>query len=119
VALSQTHHSEAVALTALPRATDPGLDAEITELDEQLDDLVARATPRNPAAWHRDRVRRTAARHRSQNIERTSQRAGDRRALRLQPDPRVIGTTIRHRLNYGGDRDAIRSLHMIAVSRLR
>ena len=29
------------------------------------------------------------------------------------------GTTDRHRLNYGGDRDANRALHMIAVCRLR
>ncbi len=29
------------------------------------------------------------------------------------------GRTDRHRLNYGGDRDANRALHMIAVCRLR
>ncbi|MCA1681256.1 MAG: hypothetical protein LC777_21095, partial [Actinobacteria bacterium] len=29
------------------------------------------------------------------------------------------GRTTRHRLNYGGDRDANRTLHMIAVCRLR
>jgi hypothetical protein len=35
------------------------------------------------------------------------------------PIPASSGRTIRHRLNYGGDRDANRSLHMIAVCRLR
>ena len=35
------------------------------------------------------------------------------------PIPASSGKTIRHRLNPGGDRDANRALHMIAVVRLR
>ena len=35
------------------------------------------------------------------------------------PIPVSTGRTDRHRLNYGGDRDANRALHMIAVCRLR
>ena len=35
------------------------------------------------------------------------------------PIPASSGKTTRHRLNYGGDREANRSLHLIAVCRLR
>ena len=39
--------------------------------------------------------------------------------LQASPVPVSSGRTDRHRLNYGGDRDANRALHMIAVCRLR
>ena len=35
------------------------------------------------------------------------------------PIPASSGKTTRHRLNYGGDRQANRALHLIAVCRLR
>ncbi|MBV9195345.1 MAG: hypothetical protein JO168_14465, partial [Solirubrobacterales bacterium] len=54
------------------------------------------------------------ARHRS-----FPRRGAIRSDLRRQPDPRLLGQDRRHRLNPGGDRQANRALHLIAVCRLR
>jgi hypothetical protein len=66
-----------------------------------------------------DRPRRPATRHRRPKHRSTPRRSRIRRALRREPSPRLIRQTTRHRLNYGGDRQANRTLHLIAVCRLR
>ena len=54
-----------------------------------------------------------------QNIERLRHEAAFAALCAASPIPVSSGRTDRHRLNYGGDRDANRALHMIAVCRLR
>jgi hypothetical protein len=54
-----------------------------------------------------------------QNIERPHSEAAFARICRAAPIPASSGRTTRHRLDYGGDPQANRALHMIAVSRLR
>jgi transposase len=54
-----------------------------------------------------------------QNIERLRYEASFAALCAASPIPVSSGRTDRHRLNYGGDRDANRALHMIAVCRLR
>jgi Transposase IS116/IS110/IS902 family len=54
-----------------------------------------------------------------QNIERLHGDGAFAALCGASPIPASSGRTTRHRLNYGGDRDANRTLHMIAVCRLR
>jgi transposase len=54
-----------------------------------------------------------------QNIERLRHEPSFAALCAASPIPVSSGRTDRHRLNYGGDRDANRALHMIAVCRLR
>ena len=54
-----------------------------------------------------------------QNIERLRGEASFAALCGASPLPASSGKTTRHRLNYGGDRDANRALHLIAVCRLR
>jgi hypothetical protein len=54
-----------------------------------------------------------------QNIERVRNDAAFAALCGASPIPASSGRTNRHRLNYGGDCDASRALHMIAVCRLR
>jgi transposase len=54
-----------------------------------------------------------------QNIDRLTGEASFAALCGASPIPVSSGRTDRHRLNYGGDRDANRALHMIVVCRLR
>ena len=54
-----------------------------------------------------------------QSIERLRNDGAFAALCGTSPVPASSGRTNRHRLNYGGDRDANRALHMIAVCRLR
>jgi Transposase IS116/IS110/IS902 family len=54
-----------------------------------------------------------------QNIERLRGEAAFASVCCASPVPASSGKTTRHRLNYGGDRQANRTLHLIAVCRLR
>jgi transposase len=54
-----------------------------------------------------------------QNIERLRHQPSFAALCAAGPVPVSSGRSDRHRLNYGGDRDANRALHMIAVCRLR
>ena len=54
-----------------------------------------------------------------QNVERLRGEASFAALCGASPLPASSGKTSRHRLNYGGDRDANRALHLIAVCRLR
>lgn len=54
-----------------------------------------------------------------QNIERLTSEAAFARLCAAAPKPASSGRTSRHRLDVGGDRQANRAPHMIAVCRLR
>ena len=96
------------------------LDEEITTLDEQIELLVRTAAPHTTqllgiSTGHAGQLLLTAG----QNIERLGGEASFAALCGASPIPASSGRTTRHRLNYGGDRDANRALHMIAVCRLR
>ncbi|MDQ3720391.1 MAG: transposase, partial [Actinomycetota bacterium] len=96
------------------------LDEEITALDEQLATLVATAAPRTAqllgiSTGHAGQLLVTAG----QNIERLANDGAFAALCGASPIPVSSGRRNRHRLNPGGDRDANRTLHMIAVVRLR
>ncbi len=96
------------------------LDSEIVVLDQQLQPLVQAAAPRTIkllgiSTGHAGQLLVTAG----QNIDRLAGEAGFAALCGSSPIPASSGKTTRHRLNHGGDRDANRSLHMIAVCRLR
>ncbi len=108
-----------LALRSLARRIQQ-LDLEIAELDDQLKPLVARAAPRTTqllgiSTGHAGQLLVTAG----QNIERLHGDGAFAALCGASPIPASSGRTTRHRLNYGGDRDANRTLHMIAVCRLR
>jgi hypothetical protein len=117
--LDQPSQAAKLALRSLARRIQQ-LDAEIAELDEQLQPLVARAAPRTTqllgiSTGHAGQLLVTAG----QNIERLHGDGAFAALCGASPIPASSGRTTRHRLNYGGDRDANRTLHMIAVCRLR
>ena len=96
------------------------LDEEIAELDTQLQPLVATAAPRTTAllgisTGHAGQLLITAG----QNIERLHGEGAFAALCGASPIPVASGKRGRYRLNPGGDRQANRALHMIAVCRLR
>jgi transposase len=119
---ARLHRPEQAAKAALRslarRVVD--LDTEIAELDRQLEQLIADAAPATTSriavsTGHAGTLLVTAG----QNIERLRSEAAFAALCGASPIPVSTGRTDRHRLNYGGDRDANRALHMIAVCRLR
>jgi transposase len=112
-------HAAKAALRSLARRVID-LDAEIDLLDRQLKQLVATAAPVTTArvgvsTGHAGSLLVTAG----QNIERLHSEASFAALCGASPIPVSTGRSDRHRLNYGGDRDANRALHLIAVCRLR
>lgn len=96
------------------------LDAEIALFDQHLEVLVARAAPRTIARLgigtsHAGQLLVTAG----QNIDRLRSAAAFAHLCGAAPVPASSGKTTRHRLNWGGDRQANAALHLIAVVRLR
>ncbi len=96
------------------------LDTEIAALDRQLEPLVATAAPRTTSllgisTGHAGQLLVTAG----ENIDRLRGDGSFAALCGVSPIPASSGRTTRHRLNYGGDREANRALHMIAVCRLR
>ena len=96
------------------------LDREITNLDRELERLVAAAAPRTIqllgiSTGHAGQLLVTAG----QNIDRLHGESSFAMLCGACPIPASSGKTTRHRLNYGGDRQANRALHLIAVCRLR
>jgi transposase len=96
------------------------LDEEIAALDKQLERLVRGAAPRTTAllgisTGHAGQPLVSAG----QNIERLRGESSFAALCGASPIPASSGKTSRHRLNYGGDRDANRALHLIAACRLR
>jgi transposase len=96
------------------------LDRELAELDQQLERLVQIAAPRTVNLFgigtqSASQLLVTAG----QNIDRLRSEAAFARICGAAPIQASSGRTNRHRLDYGGDRQANRALHMIAVCRLR
>ena len=96
------------------------LDQEIAALDRELEQLVAVAAPRTIqllgiSTGHAGQLLVTAG----QNIDRLRGEGSYAALCGASPIPASSGKTTRHRLNYGGDRQANRALHLIAVCRLR
>src|SRR5439155_15147863 len=96
------------------------LERELLELDRQLEQLVAIAAPRTVELFgvgtqSAGQLLVTAG----QNIERLHGEAAFAKLCAAAPIQASSGRTSRHRLDYGGDRQANRALHMIAVCRLR
>ena len=117
--LHEPIHAAKAALRSLARRVID-LDAEIAALDRQLQALVAKAAPATTArvavaTGHAGALLVCAG----QNIGRLRSEAAFAALCGASPLPVATGRTDRHRLNYGGDRDANRALHMIAVCRLR
>jgi transposase len=108
-----------LALRSLARRVH-ALDQELVELDSQLERLVASAAPRTVALFG---VGTQCAGQllisAGQNIERLHSEAAFAKLCAAAPIQASSGRTTRHRLDYGGDRQANRALHMIAVCRLR
>ena len=112
-------HAAKTTLRALGRRVKY-LDEEIAEFDSQLDVLVKRAAPTlvsrvGIGTQHAAQLLVTAG----ENIERLTSEAAFARLCGVAPIPVSSGNTQRMRLHRGGDRQANRALHMIAVCRLR
>ena len=108
-----------LALRSLARRVRD-LDQEILELDRQLEQLVTTAAPRTVQLFGvgtqgASQLLVTAG----QNIDRLKSEAAFAKICGAAPIQASSGRTTRHRLDYGGDRQANRALHMIAVCRLR
>src|SRR6266545_2689083 len=96
------------------------LDTEILELDRQLEQLVNAAAPRTLQLFGvgtqgASQLLVTAG----QNIQRLRNEAAFAKICGAAPIQASSDRTKRHRLDLGGDRQANRALHMIAVCRLR
>jgi transposase len=96
------------------------LEEEIALLDAGLDPLVKQSAPTlltrmGIETQHGAQLLITAG----ENIERLSNEAAFARLCGVAPIPVSSGYTHRMRLHRGGDRQANRALHMIAVCRLR
>jgi transposase len=117
--LHQPVEAAKLALRSLARRVEC-LDEEILELDRQLEQLVATAAPRTLALYG---VGTQAASQllvtAGQNIGRLRGEAAFAKLCGAAPIQASSGRTTRHRLDFGGDRQANRALHMIAVCRLR
>jgi transposase len=96
------------------------LDGEIAGVNAQLDQLVARCAPhllqcRGIGTQHAAQLLITAG----QNLERLRNDGAFARLCGAAPVPVSSGKTHRRRLHRGGDRQANRALHLIAIARLR
>jgi transposase len=116
--LAEPVNAAKVALRSLARRIAL-LDDEIAELDGQLAPLVAIAAPRTTALFgistgHAGQLLLTAG----ENITRLHSEAAFAALCGVSPIPISSGKTSRHRLSHGGDRQANRALHLIAVLRL-
>jgi len=108
-----------LALSSLARRIHE-LDREIHNLDCQLERLVRAAAPRTTQLFG---VGTQGASQlliaAGQNIDRFHSEAAFAKICGAAPIQASSGRTNRHRLDPGGDRQANRALHMIAVCRLR
>jgi transposase len=120
--LRHLHHPYQATLQALRTVAQRihDLDREITTTSRQLAKLVTRAAPHTTALLglgieHAGQLLVTAG----DNPDRLRSDACFAALCAAAPIPASSGKTTRHRLNPGGDRDANRALHLIAVVRLR
>ena len=96
------------------------LDTEITTTDRTLDTLIADTVP--TLVSHTQIGTQTAATLlvcAGENLDRFGNEAAFAKLTGTAPLPASSGKTRRMRLNRGGDRQANRALHLIAVGRLR
>jgi transposase len=117
--LTRPFQAAKFALRSLAQRLE-SLDREIADLDRELTHLVATAAPRTTqllgiSTGHAGQLLITAG----QNIDRLHGEASFAALCGSSPIPASSGKTTRHRLNPGGDRQANRALHLIAVCRLR
>jgi transposase len=117
--LADPAHAARAALRSVARRIHT-LDNEISTLDMQLSILVKRAVPTTLGLLgigviHAAQMVVTAG----QNINRLHSETAFAHLCGAAPIPASSGKTERHRLNPGGDRDANRTLYLIAVVRLR
>ena len=117
--LREPEQAAKAALRSLARRITE-LDGEIKLLDQQLARLIAEAAPITinrlaVGTGHAATLLVTAG----QNIERLRHESSFAALCAAGPVPVSSGRTDRHRLNHGGDRDANRALHVIAVCRPR
>jgi transposase len=96
------------------------LSEEITELDVQLERLVAEVAPELPTLLgvgtdHSATLLVVAG----DNPERLNSEASFANLCGVAPIEASSGKVVRHRLNRGGNRDANRALHLICVVRMR
>jgi len=119
VRLHEPLQAAKLALRSLARRVQQ-LEAEILELDRRLEQLVTTAAPRTVELFG---VGTQAAGQllitAGQNIDRLRSEAAFAKICGAAPIQASSGRTARHRLDFGGDRQANRALHMIAVCRLR
>jgi transposase len=112
-------HAAKLALRSIAHRIS-ALDHEIAALDRQLEPLVKNTAPRTTSlpgisTGHGGQLLTTAG----QNIDRLTKGESSFAALcGASPIKASSGKTNRHRLNPGGDRQANRALHLIAVYRL-
>jgi transposase len=114
---SPTQAAKLALRTIAQRVTS--LDQEIAALDDQLESLVKAAAPRTTSllgisTGHGGQFLVTAG----QNIDRLTKESSFAALCGSSPIKASSGKTNRHRLNPGGDRQANRALHLIAVYRL-
>jgi transposase len=118
-ALAEPVHGLKAALrTVAQRVQQP--DQELSLADERLARLVGRAAPRllklhAIGVDHTGQLLATAG----DNPERLRGEAAFAHLCGTAPIPASSGTTHRHRLHRGGDRDANRALHLAVVVRMR
>ena len=117
--IHQPAQAAKLALRSLARRISQ-LEREIGELDGQLEQLVNTAAPRTVQLFgvgtqSAGQLLVTAG----QNIDRLRGEAAFAKICGAAPIPASSGRSTRHRLDYGGDRQANRALHTIAVCRLR
>jgi len=117
--LDDPSHAAKFALRQLSRRVR-SLDEEIKEVDAHLAQLVAQCAPtlmtcRGVGTQHAAQLLITAG----QNIGRLQNDGAFARLCGVAPVPISSGKTNRMRLHRGGDRNANRTLHLIAVARIR
>lgn len=117
--LTEPTQAAKMTLRTLARRVDE-LESEITSIDAHLGAMVRAAAPRPTSrvgigTVHASQLLITAG----QNIDRLTSEAAFARLCGVAPIPVSSGKTRRMRLHRGGDRQANRALHLIAVCRLR
>jgi transposase len=117
--LAEPTSAARIALRSIARRI-LALGEEIATLHAQLRGLVTRVAPRTlalPGIGVINATRMLIAA--GQNIDRFASEAAFAHLCGVAPIPASSGKTQRHRLNYGGNRDANSALHMTVVVRLR
>ena len=117
--LDDPHQAAKFALRQLSRRVK-SLEEEMQEVDVHLAQLVAKCAPklltcRGIGTQHAAQLLITAG----QNIERLQNDGAFARLCGVAPVPISSGKTNRMRLHRGGDRKANKTLHLIAVARIR